>query len=72
MKCPKCGTNAKSRVKETMLSDGDVVRRRECTGCSHVFGTREKHDPSTPVGKGKGKSSGSINALQKWWMRNGK
>lgn len=52
MKCPHCDND--TRVKETRLMDGDVVRRRECTNCNSVFGTRESVDETSTIGIGSG------------------
>lgn len=50
MICPHCATQSKFVVKETRLQDGDVVRRRACDACGKHFGTRERVDPTLPVG----------------------
>ena len=54
MKCPSCKTQTKTRVKETRLVNGDIVRRRECEACGHNFGTKEKIDPKSPINLGSG------------------
>lgn len=39
MTCPVC--KQKSRVTNTAAVDGEVLRRRECKACGHVFITKE-------------------------------
>lgn len=41
MKCPHCRISDKSRVVETRPANGELVRRRECKGCSKRYSTRE-------------------------------
>lgn len=66
MKCPHCESETKTRVKETRLADGDVVRRRECDTCGSAFGTREAVDTTSRIGSGRGTAETSQQNIEKY------
>lgn len=71
MNCPHCNKTNSFRVRETRLSDGDIVRTRVCIECDQRFGTREKIDKTLPIGTGKGSSPKSQKNIQKAWPLQG-
>ena len=42
MRCPHCGSEARSDVRETRTRDAGVVRRRQCSSCHRYFRTVEQ------------------------------
>lgn len=57
MNCPEC--NSKTKIRETLKDESELVRRRKCQSCGKAFGTRERLDETSMVGTGRGSSPNS-------------